>query len=103
MKGLFDDCRGCFGASFGDCEECLRRKEERPEMRLINAHDVVEHAEVNGEDPEFIRKLMDYLAEAPTVEPLPRYIRENNIVRHYENGMVAMNKPTYFELLKRYE
>ena len=30
-------------------------------MRLINANDVIEHAEVNGESPEFVRKLIDYI------------------------------------------
>ena len=97
-------------------------------MRLINAHDVIEHAEVNGEDPEFIRKLMDYLAEAPTVKLtekviarldikadevleaikrdcvfMPDYIEDERVVRHYENGMVAMNKRAYFNLMRRVE
>ena len=31
--------------------------------RLINANDVIEHAEVNGESPEFVRKLIDYLSD----------------------------------------
>ena len=36
--------------------------------RLINANDVIEHAEVNGESPEFVRKLADYIDDAPTVK-----------------------------------
>ena len=38
-------------------------------MKLIDGHDVIEHAEVNGESREFIRKLMDYIEDAPVVEP----------------------------------
>ena len=38
-------------------------------MRLIEAEELVEHAEVNCESKDFVRKLMDYVADAPTVEP----------------------------------
>lgn len=38
-------------------------------MKIIDGHDVIEHAEVNGESREFIRKLMDYIEDAPVVEP----------------------------------
>lgn len=38
-------------------------------MKLIDGHDVIEHAEVNGESREFIRKLMDYIEDADVVEP----------------------------------
>ena len=38
-------------------------------MKLIDGHDVIEHAEVNGESREFIRKLMDYIEDADAVEP----------------------------------
>ena len=24
-RAIIPDCRGCFGASFGDCDECQRR------------------------------------------------------------------------------
>lgn len=36
-------------------------------MKLINADDLLEHAEVNGESEEFIRKLDDYIKDAPRV------------------------------------
>ena len=38
-------------------------------MKLIDGHDVIEHAEVNGEDREFIKMLTDYIEDAPVVEP----------------------------------
>ena len=38
-------------------------------MKIIDGHDVIEHAEVNGERREFIRILMDYIEDAPVVEP----------------------------------
>ena len=38
-------------------------------MKILDGHDVIEHAEVNGEDRAFIRKLMDYIEDAPVVEP----------------------------------
>lgn len=38
-------------------------------MKIIDGHDVIEHAEVNGEDREFVRKLMDYIEDADVVEP----------------------------------
>ena len=38
-------------------------------MKLIDGHDVIEHAEVNGESREFIRILTDYIEEADAVEP----------------------------------
>lgn len=38
-------------------------------MKIIDGHDVIEHAEVNGEDRAFIRKLTDYIEDAPVVEP----------------------------------
>ena len=36
-------------------------------MKYIDGHDVIEHAEVNGESREFIRKLTDYIEDAPVV------------------------------------
>ena len=36
-------------------------------MKLINADDLLEHAEVNGESEEFINKLSDYIKDAPRV------------------------------------
>ena len=41
----------------------------REEMKLIDGHDVIEHAEVNGENRDFIKKLTDYIEDAPVVEP----------------------------------
>lgn len=38
-------------------------------MKLIDGNSVIEHAEVNGESREFIRKLMDYIEDADEVEP----------------------------------
>jgi len=38
-------------------------------MKLIDGHDVIEHAEVNGENRDFIKKLTDYIEDAPVVEP----------------------------------
>ena len=38
-------------------------------MRLIEAEELVEHAEVNCESKEFVRKLIDYVADTPTIEP----------------------------------
>ena len=38
-------------------------------MKIIDGHDVIEHAEVNGESREFIRILTDYIEDAPVVEP----------------------------------
>lgn len=38
-------------------------------MRLIDGDAVIEHAEVNGEDREFIRILTDYIEDADPVEP----------------------------------
>ena len=38
-------------------------------MKIIDGHDVIEHAEVNGESREFIRKLTDYIEDADVVEP----------------------------------
>ena len=38
-------------------------------MKLINGHDVIEHAEVNGESRDFIKKLTDYIEDADVVEP----------------------------------
>ena len=38
-------------------------------MRPIDAEDLIEHAIVNCESKDFIRKLMDYVADALTVEP----------------------------------
>ena len=38
-------------------------------MKIIDGHDVIEHSEVNGEDREFIRILMDYIEDADVVEP----------------------------------
>ena len=38
-------------------------------MKLIDGHDVMEHAEVNGEDRDFIKKLIDYIEDADEVEP----------------------------------
>ena len=39
------------------------------QMKIIDGHDVIEHAEVNGEDRAFIRKLTDYIEDADVVEP----------------------------------
>ena len=36
-------------------------------MKLIDGQEVIEHAEVNGENPEFIRKLMDYIEDSPFI------------------------------------
>lgn len=36
-------------------------------MKLIDGDDLLEHAEVNGESEEFIRKLDDYIKDAPMV------------------------------------
>ena len=38
-------------------------------MKLIDGQDIIEHAEVNGESREFIRKLMDYIEDVDVVEP----------------------------------
>lgn len=38
-------------------------------MKIIDGHDVIEHAEVNGESRDFIKKLMDYIEDADVVEP----------------------------------
>ena len=46
------------------------------EARLVNANDVIEHAEVNGEDKGFILKLTDYLMDAPTIEPPTKLVAE---------------------------
>ena len=37
-------------------------------MKLIDVQEAVEHAEVNGESRDFIRKLIDYLEDAPTLQ-----------------------------------
>lgn len=37
-------------------------------MKIICADDLLKHAEVNGESEEFIRKLDDYIKDAPTIE-----------------------------------
>ena len=36
-------------------------------MRYIDGHDAIEHAEVNGEDKDFIRKMTDYIEDAKAV------------------------------------
>ena len=42
--------------------------------KYIDIDDAIEHAEVNGEDKDFIRKLTDYLMDAPTIEPKQEWI-----------------------------
>lgn len=37
-------------------------------MKLIDGDDLLEHAQVNGESEEFIRKLDDYIKDAPRIE-----------------------------------
>ena len=49
----------------GDIHEVVSVTE--PHGRLIDADDVIEHAAVNGEDGEFIRKLADYIDDAEAV------------------------------------
>lgn len=43
-------------------------------MKIIDGSEVIEHAEVNGESREFIRKLMDYIEDADVVEPKQGWI-----------------------------
>lgn len=38
-------------------------------MKLVDGHEVIEHAEVNAEDREFIRILIDYIEDAEEVKP----------------------------------
>lgn len=50
-------------------------------MKLIDVQEVVEHAEVNGESRDFIRKLIDYLEDAPAIQPkLIKYFDEDEKV-----------------------
>ena len=41
-------------------------------MKIIDGHDVIEHAEVNGESREFIKKLTDYIEDTDEVDAIPR-------------------------------
>ena len=36
-------------------------------MKLIDGQGIIEHAEVNGESREFIRKLLDYIEDEPAI------------------------------------
>ena len=58
-------------------------------MKIIDGHDVIEHAEVNGESREFIRKLTDYIEDAPVVEPKQgKWIRKKSWSRGVGMGEV---------------
>lgn len=60
-------------------------------MKLIDGHSVIEHAEVNGESRDFIRKLMDYLEDAPALQTkLIKYFDENEKV--WKVGVVVVNE-----------
>lgn len=60
-------------------------------MKLIDVQEVVEHAEVNGESRDFIRKLIDYLEDAPALQTkLIKYFDEDEKV--WMVGAVVMSE-----------
>ena len=60
-------------------------------MKLIDVQEVVEHAEVNGESLEFIRKLIDYLEDAPALQTkLIKYFDGDEKV--WKVGVVVVNE-----------
>ena len=48
MDKSHKDCRGCFGASFGDCQKC--------ETRIFNGTRMTEQELEDTEQEEFIRR-----------------------------------------------
>ena len=48
-------------------------------MRLIDADDLLEHAEVNGESEEFVNKLSDYIKDAPRARGVWRRSAEDDM------------------------
>ena len=60
-------------------------------MKLIDVQEVVEHAEVNGESRDFIRKLIDYLEDAPALQTkLIKYFDADEKV--WKVGVVVVNE-----------
>lgn len=60
-------------------------------MKLIDVQEVVEHAEVNGESREFIRKMIDYLEDAPALQvKLIKYFDGDEEV--WKVGVVVVNE-----------
>ena len=60
-------------------------------MKLIDVQEAVEHAEVNGESRDFIRKMMDYLEDAPTLQTkLIKYFDEDEKV--WKIGVLVVNE-----------
>lgn len=64
-------------------------------MKLIDGDDLLEHAEVNGESEEFIRKLDDYIKDAPkmnrqAIEPLTEKQRAT-LIRMRDQFYVSHN------------
>ena len=60
-------------------------------MKLIDVQEVVEHAEVNGESREFIRKMIDYLEDAPALQTkLIKYFDGDEEV--WKVGVVVVNE-----------
>ena len=48
MEKIREDCTGCFGASFGDCQGC--------EARIFNGIQMTEQELEDTEQEEFIRR-----------------------------------------------
>lgn len=64
-------------------------------MKLIDADDLLEHAQVNGESEEFIRKLDDYIKDAPqAIEPLTEKQRAT-LMRMRDQFYVSHNDDRY--------
>ena len=59
MKKMDDICWGCFGASFGDCQDCPTRKRCETEFTL-DVKDMKMHTDLhkegeNGEEEKVLR------------------------------------------------
>ena len=60
-------------------------------MKLIDGQSIIEHAEVNGESRDFIRKLMDYIEDEPAIgTKLIKYFDEDEKV--WKVGVVVVNE-----------
>ena len=60
-------------------------------MKLIDGQNIIEHAEVNGENRDFIRKLMDYIEDEPALQTkLIKYFDEDEKV--WTIGEVIINE-----------
>ena len=86
---VFENCGRCFGASFGDCEDCMKRREEQNKMSEYVKRDDVFQALVDCDEVRgFAFKMIEErINEIPAAQVI-----SSNAVKEVLEDIRSMNK-----------